>query len=258
MEGCGRMTKYKLYLASSVDEAKGCSGYGKANDQMVKLADAVKSYLGKQTDQIEIHRNAKNFSLEQVLWDANSAGIPNNGTGLFLGLSSNYLETVTTQVTSTGSEVYWHKALTNHGQRAAELIYQEVGTIMGKKRCVEDSQLEKKVKELEHIEFPAALVYVLYQDNPNDVIRYRATFDSIAIAIANSILRYWKLNTVVPQKPTQKLMPKTIEELIPLITSDTTLWEEKAKVWKLTNPAQYKLIEELVLGAFQLGVTYGD
>lgn len=257
MEGCGRMTKYKLYLASTVEEARGCNGYGKANEQMARLADAVKVNLETLTDQIEIHRNAINFSPEQVLWDANSAGIPNNGYGLFIELSSNYLSGVTTQVTSTGTEVYWHKALSNHGQMIAELIYQSLGTIMGKKRCVEDSQLERKVKELKHIEFPAALVYVLYHDNPNDVIRYRATFDSIVVAITNSILKYWKLDTVIPQKQ-NKNQPRTLEELIPLITSDPTLWEENAKVWKLTNPAQYRLMEEIVMNAFKLGVTYGD
>jgi len=176
----------KLYLRPSDQKDNvGVNYYGTEKDNMFRVAYAVKAKLQLLTNQITVYMSDESMSMERAVYDANDKNVD-----LYLSIHSNAMGDVP-QIKASGCESYWgYLSPTNSiGRILAKKLVDEVGLIMGARSAKPDNTLYAKgLYDNRAVIAPSCLVELFFHDNPQDVTKYKARFESIVDAICKAIM----------------------------------------------------------------------
>lgn len=176
------MKKY-VYLSPSTQEHNlGVGGFGTEEKRMNQIADILGAELLRHD--MGVFRNKPEWTLSQAVADSNA-----RNPDLHFAIHSN-------AGGGRGCEVYAYTA-GGEGEKAARVIYEELEVITP--TADRGVKFKPGFYELRATEAPAVLVEIAFHDNVEDAEWIISNIESIAIALAKGVLRYFGIN-YVPQK----------------------------------------------------------
>jgi N-acetylmuramoyl-L-alanine amidase len=172
-----------IYLSPSMQENNtGALNYGTEETRMNQIADIVQKVLKDYG--VDVYRNRPEWSLAQAVNDSNRVK-PN----LHFCIHSN-------AGGGRGAEIYAY-APGGEGEKAAMLIYAEISAITP--TADRGVQFNPSLYELRNTNAPAALVEVAYHDNAEDATWIMNNIESIGIALAKGVLKYFGISYKDPK-----------------------------------------------------------
>lgn len=177
------MSKSIYVSPSNQKENIGVGEFGDESSRMNRIADVVQRILEGQG--ITVFRNKPDWDLSKIVEDSNQ-----KSPVIHLAIHSN-----ADDGEFRGCEVFCHK-FGGEGERLARLVYDEVSAITptndrGVKQGFNFYGQGKSMYELWKTNAPAALVEVAFHDNSEDANWIMGHIETIGIAIANAVLRYF-------------------------------------------------------------------
>lgn len=186
-----------VYLSPSIQEGNiGYGDYGTEEKRMNEVCDVTQKHLFRHG--LTVFRNRPDMTLKQVVADSNA-----KDPTIHFAIHSNAFNGKV-----RGSEIYCHR-FGGEGERLARLVYDELESITPTKgRGVKEGKdhfgLGKPLYELSATVAPAALIEVAFHDQPDDAKWILENIESIGIAIAKGILKYFDIEWIDDRSELEK------------------------------------------------------
>jgi N-acetylmuramoyl-L-alanine amidase len=174
-----------IYLSPSSQERNiGAGNYGTEERRCNAVVDVVEPILKRYG--FIVYRNKPTMSLTQIVNDSNS-----KKPDVHFAVHTNAFDKKT-----RGCEVYCHR-YGGEGEKLARAVYKEISAITPTSdRGVKEGYKfyhGKPMYETCYTTAPAALIEIIFHDNPDDAKWFIANIEKIGIALVKGILNYFGL-----------------------------------------------------------------